>query len=70
MTGGPWYEISIFKKLHGKLCEGFIINARTYRCNIMYSIDAYEIEYQSSSCDDGISGGGCLLPITSTTEAL
>ena len=42
MIGGTWYNTSIFKKLHGKLFEGFIINARTDRYNIMWSIDAYE----------------------------
>ena len=36
----------------------------------MCYIDAYEIEHQSYSCDDGRSGGGCPLPRTSTTEAL
>ena len=70
MTGGPWYNISICKKLHGKVFEGFIINARTDRYNIMCSIDAYEKEHQLSSCDDGISGGGCPLTTTSMTEAL
>ena len=40
-TGGPWYNTSICKKLHGKLFEGFIINARTDRYNIMCSIDSY-----------------------------
>ena len=42
MTGGPWYNTYICKKLHGKLFEGFIINARTDRYNIMCSIDAHE----------------------------
>ena len=28
MTGGPWYNISICKKLHGKVFEGFIRNAK------------------------------------------
>ena len=42
LTGGPWYNTSICKKLHGKLLEGFIKNARTDRYNIMCSIDAYE----------------------------
>ena len=36
----------------------------------MCSIDAYEREHQSSSCDDVSNGGGCPLPITSTTESL
>ena len=42
MTGGPWYNTSICKKLHGKLFEGFIIIARTDRYHIMCSIGAYE----------------------------
>ena len=70
LTGGPWYNTYICKKLHGKLFQGFIINARTERYNIMCSIDAYETEHQSSSCDDGRSGRGCPLPKTLTTEAL
>ena len=41
LTGGPWYNTSICKKLYGKLFEGFIINARTDRYHIMCSIDAY-----------------------------
>ena len=58
-TGGPYlYEIT------WKIFEGFIISARTDRYNIMCSIDAYEIEHPSSSCDDGSSGGVCPLPIT------
>ena len=70
LTGGPWYNTSICKKLYGKLFEWFIINARNGRYNIMCSIDAYEREHQSSICDDGSSGGGFPLPITSTTKAL
>ena len=41
MTGGPWYNTSICKKLNGKVFEGFIRNARTDRYNIMCSIDAH-----------------------------
>ena len=70
LTGVPWYNTSISKKLHGKLFEGFIISAITDRYNIMCSIDAYEIEHQSYVCYDVSSGGGCPLPITSMTEAL
>ena len=40
-TGGPLYNTYICNKLHGKVFEGFIRNARTYRYNIMCSIDAY-----------------------------
>ena len=35
-TGGPWCNIPICNKLHGKLFEGFIINARTNRYNIIF----------------------------------
>ena len=42
LTGGPWYNTYICKKLHGKLFEGFIRNARTDRYHIMCYIDAYE----------------------------
>ena len=67
MTGVPWYNKYICKKLHGKLFEVFIINARTDRYNIMCSIDEYEKENQSSRCDDVSSGGGCPLPTNSIT---
>ena len=70
ITGGTWYNTYICKKLHGKIFDTFIINAITDRSDIMCSIDAYEREHQSSRCDDGSSGEGCPLPITSTTEAL
>ena len=69
-SGGPWYNTYNCKKLHGKVFVGFIINARTESYNIMCSIDAYERENQSYSCDDGISGEGCPLPTNSTTAAL
>ena len=69
-TGGPWYNTYICEKLHGKLFEGFIINARTDKYYIMCSIDAFEKQNQSYRCDDGRSGGGCPLPTNSTTEAL
>ena len=36
----------------------------------MCSIDAYERYNQLSSCDYGISSGGCPLPTNSTTAAL
>ena len=46
MTGGPWYNTSISKKLHGNVFEEFIRNARTDRYNIMCSIDAHETNHQ------------------------
>ena len=69
MTGGTWYNTSICKKSHEKLFEAFITNKITDRYNIICSVDAYEIENQLSSFDDGSRGWGCPLPITSTTEA-
>ena len=42
MTGGPWYNTSICNKLHEKVFEGFIRNARTDRYNSMCSIDSHE----------------------------
>ena len=42
MTGGPWYNTSICKKIHGKKIEGFITNARNKRYNIICDIDAHE----------------------------
>ena len=42
MTGGPWYSISICKKIHVKVFEEFIRNVRTDRYNLMCSIDAHE----------------------------
>ena len=62
MTGGPWYNTSICKKLQENLFEGFIINTITDRYNIMCYIYAHEKEHQSS-CDDGSSGGGFPLPL-------
>ena len=40
MTGGTWYNTSICKKLHRKVFDGFIRNARTNIYNIRCSIDA------------------------------
>ena len=45
MTGGSWYNTSIFKKLHRKVFEVFIINARTDKYNIMCSINAHKKEH-------------------------
>ena len=42
MTGGPWYNTSICKKLPEKLFEVFIRNARTDRYNIICYIYSHE----------------------------
>ena len=70
MIGDPFYNTFICKKLNGNVFDAFIKNARTDRYNIMCYINAYERKNESSSCDDGRNGGGCLLPTSSTTEAL
>ena len=70
MTGGPWYNTPICKKLHGKLFEGFIINSRTDRYHIMCYIDVYKKYYQSSICYYGNSSFGFPLSTNLTTEAL
>ena len=46
------------------------MNARTDGYNTMCSIDIYERENKSSSCDDSRRGGGFPLPTNSTTAAL
>ena len=60
MTGGPWYNTYICKKLNVNVLEGFIRNEKTDRYNIMFYIDAPE-KYHQSFCDDVISGVGCPL---------
>ena len=42
MTGGPWYNTSFYKKLHGNVFKGFIRNTRTDRYYIMCYLDAHE----------------------------
>ena len=66
MKSDPCYNTEICEKWHVKLLEGFIINVRTARYNIMCCIDANEEEHKSYR-DDGISGGGCPIPTNSTT---
>ena len=39
LTGVPWYNTFICKKLHGKLFEGFIISAITDRYNTKLRLD-------------------------------
>ena len=69
MTGSPWYNTYICKKLYGNAFKGFIRNERTDRYNIMCYIDAHEKKHQSF-CDDVSNGGSCPLPSNSTIEAL
>ena len=57
ITGGPWYNKSICKKIYGTVFENYIINARTDRYKIMCYIDAHE-KYNPSPFDYVRSGGG------------
>ena len=61
MTGCPWYNTYICKKLHGNVFEEFIRNARTDRYNIIWDIDSHE-KMNSSEHDDGIRDGCYQLP--------
>ena len=47
ITGGPWYNTFICKKLQRKEFEELIRYARTDRYNIMCSIDAHGKIYQN-----------------------
>ena len=69
LNKGPWYNTSIFLKLHGSLFEYFITHARSDRYNIMYSLVAHDLkkpaceDYESSIVDRSI-------PKNASTEAL
>ena len=57
LNRGPWYNISICSKLHGKLFEYFIIHAGTDRYYLTFSIIAHDqkqpsYEYEESSIGD------------------
>ena len=64
---GPWYNTDICSKLHGKVFEYFIKNARTYRYNIMNSIIVHN-KQEPTYVDDEISGGSRPIPKNATTE--
>ena len=66
---GILWIIETYEKLHGKVFEGFIRNARTDRYNIMFAIDAREKINPSEHYDGGRSGV-YPLPSNSTTKAL
>ena len=61
MTGGPWYNTSICKKIHKNVFEEFIRNTRTDRYNLMCSIEAHG-KNNPSEHDDGSSSDGYPLP--------
>ena len=57
----------VLNKIHVKVFENFIKNARTDRYNLVCSIDAHEKEHPSPF-NDGNSDDGYTLPSNSTTE--
>ena len=58
----------IFAKIHVKVFEAFIRNARTDRYNLMCSIDAHEKNAPEKY--DGINIGRNPIRLNSTTEAI
>ena len=69
ITGGPWYNTSIFFKEHGKVFVEIIINARTEIYNLICSIDSHETNNPSEH-DDGSINDGFPVPLNPTIEAL
>ena len=45
LNKGPWYNTSIYSKLHVSLFEGFIKHGRTDRCNLMCYLVAHDKNY-------------------------
>ena len=66
---GPWHNKNMCSKLYGTTFEGFIIQARTDRYNIMCSLVAHD-RLQDNDQDDEISLGDKLIPKNATVKAL
>ena len=66
---GPWHNKNIYYKLYGTNFEGFIIQARTYRYNIMCSLVAHD-RLQDNEQDDESSLGDREIPKGATVKAL
>ena len=69
LNKGPWYNTTIFSKLHVTVFEYFIRNARTNRYNLMFYITAHDRK-QPTYVDDARSTGGIETPKNLTTAAL
>ena len=50
-----------YSQLHGSYFEGYVTNARKYRSNLTYSIEAHDIMHPTENYE-AISGGGRPLP--------
>ena len=69
LNKGPWYNTSIYLKLHGSMFEDFITHARTSRYNIMCSLVAHDKKQQNHEYDK-ISLGDRSIRKDATTKAL
>ena len=69
LNKGPRYNTSICYKFHRTVFDDFIINDRTYRCNIMCSRTAHG-KQQPTYVDDTNSVGGIVIPNNATASAL
>ena len=63
------YNTAIGSKIYGTLFDDFIINDRTYRCNIMCSITAHD-KLKHTYVDDASSVGSIAIPKNATASAL
>ena len=66
---GPWYNTSIYSRLHGGLFEYFITHARTDRYNILCSLTAYD-KKQPDYEDEEMSIGDSNIRIRITGSTL
>ena len=69
LNRGPWYDTSIFSKLHVSRFEDFITQARTDRYNLMCSLvdhDRLKLDYK----DDESSIGDRSIPDDATIKTL
>ena len=66
ITGGPWQNKFIYKKIYVKVFEKFIRNARTDKYNLMCFIDAQK-KKNPPEHDYENSGGGYTIQLNSTT---
>ena len=69
LNKGPFYNTSIYLKLHKSMFEDFITHARTDRYNLMCSLVAHD-KIQPAYEYDEISIGDRSIPKDSTTKAL
>ena len=69
VTGGPWYNTSIWEQLQETVFEHFNKNTSTGRYKFMFLIDEHD-KNQPSVINDGISGGGNALLSNEKTDLL